>query len=56
MPLELNSKKYRDSSDRTWLNSLKSSYCFGVGERALPQAGHCPGQLGSGAAKASRSS
>ena len=52
MPLELNSKKYRDSSDRTWLNSLKSSYYFGVGERALPRAGHCPGQLGTVSARA----
>ena len=53
MPLEVNSKKHRDSSDRTWLNSLKSSYCFGVGERALPRAGHCPGQLGIGYSSAS---
>jgi hypothetical protein len=47
-PLELTTRKYRDSSDRTWLDSLKLSYCFGVGERALRRAGHCAGQLGNG--------
>jgi hypothetical protein len=46
-PIELNTRKYRDYSDRTWLNSLNLSCCFGVGERALRRAGRCAGQLGS---------
>jgi hypothetical protein len=46
-PIELNTRKDRDSSDRTWLSSLMFCCCFDVGERALLRAGHCPGQHGS---------
>jgi hypothetical protein len=45
-PIELNTRKDRDSSDRTWLSSLMFCCCFDVGERALLRAGHCPGQHG----------
>jgi hypothetical protein len=34
-PLELNTRKHRNCSDRTWLSSLNLSCCFDVGERAL---------------------
>jgi hypothetical protein len=42
-PLELNSRKYRDNSDRMWLNSFKFGCCSGVSERASRGAGHYAG-------------
>jgi hypothetical protein len=38
-PVKLNTRKYHDYSNRTWLNSLKLSCYFDVGERALTRPG-----------------
>jgi hypothetical protein len=39
-PVELNFRKYRDNSDRTWLNSFKCGCCSGE------EIGRCAGHYG----------
>jgi hypothetical protein len=46
-PLELNFRKYRDSSHRTWLNSLMFSAGVSVPGGSSRRAAHYAGQLGS---------